>query len=176
MKRKHRAIMLVELLLGMLIAAGVVMILGLIMTRLFAVNVQAKEHQQFLANLGRLSQQFRRDVHAAAGASLATEADGNMKPAEDKLSLSMGPRTVIYSLAASGVQRAVSEGDAAVARDLFALPGFRPLSLKLDEHRREVELTIGRLAHPTGPTDEVSGKFSILAVLRDRPKAAEKQP
>lgn len=176
MKRKHRAIMLVELLLGLLIAAGVVMILGLIMSRLFAVNMQAKEHQQFLANLGRLSQQFRRDVHAATGASLVRDTDDTVKSRTEKLSLTIGQRTVMYSIAASGVERAVSEGGAAVARDLFALPGFKPLSTKLDEHRREAELSIGRLAHPTEPDAEISGKFTILAMLRRQSEAAEAQP
>ncbi len=176
MKRNHRAIMLVELLLGILIAAGVVMILGLIMSRLFAVNLQAKEHQQFLANLGRLSQQFRRDVHAAAGARLANEPEDQARHSAEKLSLTVGPKTVIYSIAARGVERAVSEGGGAVARDLFALPGFRPLSLELDEHRREVELTIGRLAHPAGSAAELSGSFSILAVLRNQSGTAEEQP
>lgn len=176
MKRTRRAIMLVELLLGILIAAGVVMILGLIMSRLFTVNLQAKEHQQFLASLGRLSQQFRRDVHAAAEARLANEPEDQTNPAAEKLALSVGPRTVIYSIAASGVERAVSEGGGAVARDLFALPGFRPLSLKLDEHRREVELTIGRLAQPTESSPEISGSFSILAVLRNQVDSVEEQP
>lgn len=174
MKRDRRAIMLVELLFGLLVAAGVVIILGLVMTRLFAFNTQAQEHHKFLANLGRLSQQFRRDVHSATGATL--EAGKTPDTAAEKLALAVGSRTVIYSLAAGSVERAVSEGEKIAAREVFELPGFKPLALDLDQHRREVELTIGRLAHPTDSASEVSGRFSILAVLRNQPKAKQEQP
>ncbi len=109
------------------------------------------------ANLTRLGEQFRADVHAAETVSQEEGPEGRVrwtiKVPDDK--------RVEYDLSANGLQRTEYYGERVHARDLFAVPvaGAR-LELKPPEKPVEATLLIKRGA---SAADDAEGELRIEA-------------
>ena len=167
MNHRRAGIALVELMVGIAIAAALVTTASVLINRLFTANRVAHEHAQTITNLGRLGEDFRRDAHAAFKAGIESVNDQPSRmtfviPADGE------PKTekqIVYSIAPHSVERIVRSGDKALHRDTYLLPGMRPLEWTLSNDHREAALAIGRLAQASPGDTALRGKFSIVAVL-----------
>jgi hypothetical protein len=163
---------LVELMVAMFVATALVGMLAAIVSRILLANATAREHLQTVVTIGRLGEQFRRDVHAAQSASLV---EANDAPPRLKLS-NDAQRTIEYEISPSGLARVAVTAGKPVARELFVLPGMKFLDCKIDEGSRHVSLSIGRLSRPQSDAATVAGQFSLVAALAQTEPASDKSP
>ena len=170
MIRRRAGMGLIEVMLAIAIATGVVGVLGVTISRMFAANAAAREHAHTMNALGQFGAQFRHDVHTAFSTSLEPAAERSQK-----VSIAAPENSEIqYEIVPGGIERRRISGGQLRARELFLLQGMRPLGWQLDKEHGEVALTIGRLAHPSADDGTLSGQFAIRAA--QRPASAVPKP
>jgi len=162
MTRSRVGMTLIEVMLAMVIGTAVMTVLAVTASRMLLSNDVAHQHVQTITALGRLGEDFRHDAHAASQVTLSGSGDAQQLTLTSEMD-----HKVIYQFVSGGVERMVSRNDQLRGRELFQLPGMRPLGWNLDEDRREVALKIGRLARPNTQDETLHGQFSILAALRN---------
>ncbi len=158
---KRRGMTLVEVMVTVALSTFVMGILVAVVSRLLVSNTAAHDHLQNLTTLGRLGEQFRSDAHAATDVHVE-RADKQPQ----RLTFHTADQSAIaYTIVPEGLRREVSAGDDVRQRELFVFAGMKPLGWQSDAQRREIALSIGRLAHPQREDDTIAGKFSIVAAL-----------
>jgi prepilin-type N-terminal cleavage/methylation domain-containing protein len=160
MMRPRAAFTLIELLVAIVLGSAVLGLLSATMSRVLTGSRAAQDHLQGANSLGRLAEQFRDDVHAAASAG--SDALGN-EPA--RLILEQGDGiSVAYAIDPDGLARIETASGAVRRRELFALSGMKVLGWTNDSaSTRRVSLEVARLA---GEHDEVvKTRLSIEALL-----------
>ncbi len=162
MIRPRDGMTLIEMMLAMVIGTAVMTVLAVTASRMLLSNDVAHQHLQTITTLGRIGEDFRGDVHAASQVAIAGSENAQQLTLTGETD-----RKVVYQFVSGGVERLVSQNDQLRGRELFQLPGMRPLGWNLDETRREVTLEIGRLARPNTQDETLHGQFSILAALRN---------
>ncbi len=112
-----------------------------------AANAAAGDHLATLVTLGRLGEQFRHDAHAASSAQ--HDASGGVP----RLRFVLADRSIQYTLASGGVERAVLKDQQPLARETFVMPGMRATSFDQSAPADEVTLWLARaVAAPDGGT------------------------
>lgn len=162
MIRRRAGMGLIEVMLAIAIATGVVGVLGVTVSRMFAANATAREHAHTMNALGQFGSQFRRDAHGALSTSLEPPAERTQVLAF----ATPGNDEIQYEIVPGGIERRLVSGGQPRARELFLMQGMKPIGWQLDEQHREVVLTIGRLARPSADDNTLSGQFSIRASQR----------
>ncbi len=138
---KKSGTMLVEVILCMVIGMVLLGIITTIFVRVVVMNPAAREHLETTTTLGRLAEQFRRDVHAALE---ATPSAADAPPARLTLQCP-GDARIEYELAGDGVRRTRFEGDQVRQREHFMLGGMKVTGWEVQTSSREVSLIVGRL-------------------------------
>ena len=164
MTTRRAGLTLIEAMLAMVIATGLVVVLSIAVSRLFRANQVAQEHVQTVTTLGRLGEQFRRDAHAASGVMVEAQGANQLQISEND-----GPR-IVYQIIPGGVERTSSEGEKVVQRETYLLPGMQPLAWEHAKEDRHLSLHIGRLANRETLNEKLSGQFTILAALASHPE------
>jgi prepilin-type N-terminal cleavage/methylation domain-containing protein len=157
--RSRTGYTLIELLIAMTIGTALMGTLAVLMARILSSNAAVKEHLQSVAALGRLGEQFRRDVHAAT----AAEVDGEVR----RLRLDApGRESIEYEICDAGLNRVVLRAGQAQAREQFVLAGMKVLGWNENSASTgELALELGRLARQDQDEPTVSSTFSITAAL-----------
>jgi len=170
MMRSRAAFTLIELLVAMVLGSAVLGLLAATMSRVLTGSRSAQDHLQAATSLGRLAEQFRDDVHAAASAH-SDRVDN--EPA--RLILERGDDTrVAYAIDPAGLARIETASGAVRRRELFALPGMKVLGWNDDSaSTRRVSLEVARLA---GDHDEVVKTRLSIEALLDADRAVRGQP
>lgn len=159
---KKPGTMLVEVMVCMVIGMMLVGVITTVFVRVVVMSPAAREHLETTTTLGRLAEQFRRDVHAALEATPST-ADA---PAP-RLSF-RGPDDVRieYELAADGLRRTRFEGDQVSQREHFVLGAVKVTGWEVETSNREVSLIIARLSQrEVDDAATVRYQFPITAKL-----------
>ena len=153
---------LIELLLAMSIGTVLMGILAVTMARVMFSNTAVGEQLQSTANLGRLGEQFRRDVHAATSAQVERDGEGVRRL---KLA-TKGGEVIEYEICDAGLNRIAHRDDVVPARDQFALAGMRVLDWNDDSAATgQVTLDVGRMIHHGELEPTVATRFAITAGL-----------
>jgi hypothetical protein len=161
---------LLEVMLAITIATALLSVMALAISRIFAENTAARQHSHTMNALGQLGSQLRRDVHVALSATPEPASDDTQR-----LELTLpGNGLVQYQIIRDGIERRQYSDGALRAKELFLLEGMRPMSWRVDNDRRDVVLTIGRLAHPdrdrspatthSVANETLRGEFTIRAI------------
>ncbi len=158
---RRPGIMLVEVLLAMVVATALIGMLAAVVSRMISANAAAQEHLRTVVTLGRLGEQFRRDVRASHH---ATFEEANDQPARLKLD-DDADRSIEYEITPAGLERVVSSDGETEQRELFVLPGMKFLGWNMEDDGRAVSLIVGRLARPRRNDATLRGRFSIVASL-----------
>jgi hypothetical protein len=138
---KKSGVMLVEVMLCMTIGMMLLGIITTIFVRVVVMNPVAREHLESTITLGRLAEQFRRDVHAALQATSSAADD----PAA-RLSLQCpGNVRIEYELAANGIRRALIQDEQVRQHEQFVMSGMKVVGWEIQTPNREVSLMVGRL-------------------------------
>ena len=154
---RRRGYSLVEVIVVMATAS---VLLGLTVTllyTLFRAERGGRDQVRHYTALGRLAEQFRRDVHAA------TAADA-IENQEWEFSLSDN-RTVTYRMEPGRVIRLEQAGEASPRRESFALPPGMTAAVEIDT---DAEPTFARLVivpAPAGPERPRGRPMQIDAML-----------
>ncbi len=158
----HAGYTLIELLLAMSIGTVLMGILAVTMSRIMTSNAAVGEQLQSITNLGRLGEQFRRDVHAATSAQVGR--DGEIVR---RLQLASTEDAVIeYEICDAGLNRVARRGGEVQGRDQFALNGMQVLGWNEDSATTgQVTLDVGRMTHHGELEPTVATRFSITAGL-----------
>jgi prepilin-type N-terminal cleavage/methylation domain-containing protein len=163
---------LLELMLAMLIGGAILSAGGVLMARVIRANAEAAEHLRGVVGLGRLGEQFRRDVHASTAATVVETAG---QPQRLRLRLS-GDVEVEYAPAPGCVLRTEAAGGQQRSRDAFVVGSMKALGFQVPvDASGAVSIVIGRPARRPGLEDVVSGKFEITAIAR-RADTSERKP
>jgi type II secretory pathway pseudopilin PulG len=167
--KRPSGIALVEVILAMSIASAVVGMLAAVVSRMVTANVASQEHLRTVVTLGRLGEQFRRDVRASR---LATFEEDNEQPPRLKLA-GEADRAIEYQITPAGLERVVRLAGEAERREPFVLPGMKFLGWNTEDDGRTVSLIVGRLARPGSEDPTLGSRFSIVASLaKHEPPAA----
>ena len=155
---------LVELLIAIMIGAAMLGVTGTLLARVIHANSAAADHLRGVVALGALGDQFRRDVHATATATV-DEADG--QPPRLRLTMADGA-AVVYEIDPSGLRRMESTAGEPERREAFTLSGMKILGFTADTAASgAISIVIGRLAAlPSG--EAVSGQFEMTALATAR--------
>lgn len=154
--------MLVEVMMCMVIGMILISVITTIFVRVVVMDPAAREHLETTTTLGRLAEQFRRDVHAALD---ATPSAAN--PLIPQLSLQgPGDLRTEYEPMADGLRRTLFNGDNVLEREHFALGDMKVLVWGVQKPNREVSMILGRLSHRDGDdAATVRYQFPITAKL-----------
>jgi hypothetical protein len=153
---------LVEVVMAMAIATAMVGVLAATVTRMMRANLESQQHLQTVVNLGRLGEQFRRDVREAHAASVA-DAAGD-RPGRLVLA-GQSDRQITYTGTAGGIERLASGGGQPDHREFYATSGMKFLAWQIAPDNREVAVVLGPLVRRETESDEVRGRFSLSAIL-----------
>jgi prepilin-type N-terminal cleavage/methylation domain-containing protein len=165
-RTRGRGFTLVELLVVMTVSTMAIGVLVGIVSHVLRVNSSVGEHLEAVVALGQLSEQFRRDVHAAARAEIETTAD---QPRRLRLD-GTGPARVEYEILASGLRRVETDALGGQHHELFVLPGMKILGWTEDfEAGGEVGLGLGWLIPQVEEGHDVRNRFFITASKRKFP-------
>ncbi|MGA2616452.1 MAG: hypothetical protein ABSF26_02510 [Thermoguttaceae bacterium] len=117
--RKRRGQSLVEMVVVMTVATAVSGVAIALLGAVLQLDGTARGQTRWVSSMGRLSEQFRRDVHQASAAAAVREAD----KAALRLQLPQG-RSVVYRLERGGIVRREQTGPKETV-PLSARPGGR---------------------------------------------------
>jgi hypothetical protein len=159
---------LVEVVMAMAVATAMVGLLAATVSRMMHASEQSHEHLQTIVTLGRLGEQFRRDVHAARSATIA-DAQGDQP---GRLVLDGPDRQVAYVVENDAIERVATAASEAPRRERFTLGGMKLLGWKVDGERREVSIALAPLARRGTQSSETRGQFPLSAVLAEPAQAA----
>jgi Tfp pilus assembly protein PilE len=161
---------LIEMLTVLTFAAVLISVLSTLMSRVLVANSASEGHLGDLATLGRLGEQFHRDVHAANQFSL--DKTGQWQ----KLHLSLPEGSEVrYEIVPSGVSRVFTRPGESAAREVFVMKDLRALGWNDDSQQSgQLALQVARL-RPTPYGEAETGRaFSVVARLAgDRRLATE---
>lgn len=139
---KRRGTMLVEVMTCMVIGMILIGVITTIFVRVVVMDPAAREHLATTTTLGRLAEQFRRDVHAALD---ATPMAAN--PLVPQLSLQgPGDLRIEYEPAADGLRRTRLDGDHVIQREHFVLGDMRVTGWEVQKSNRDVSMIVGRIS------------------------------
>jgi prepilin-type N-terminal cleavage/methylation domain-containing protein len=170
--RPRAAYTLIELLITMVIGATILAAGMTLLVQAIRANAAAADHARTIVNLGRLSEQFRADVHDSR--TLALAKVGDSRPGQLALTSTDGSH-VEYVLTPDELTRTRTAGDRVVERDVYRLATMRAVGLRADQAGGEAAIVIQRIT-PL-PSGEVAlGKFEILAVAPRAGQRAEDKP
>lgn len=146
---RRRGLTLIELLVAM---AGASAILGMAVAMVYTLLEADRAGRQRMhvgESLGRLAEQFRRDVHAAEAVAPLAPAGGQQPSPGWQLRLDDG-RSVRYGVREGKLIRSEHLGGKAVRQDSFALPHGATMSVRPDAGGppRAVRLSIEPAAAP----------------------------
>ena len=99
------------------------------------------EHLETTTTLGRLAEQFRRDVHAAVEAT-PSAADA---PAPQLRLNGPGDLRIEYESTDGGLRRTQFEGDKVRQREFFVLSAMKVTGWEFQASSRQVSMIVGRL-------------------------------
>jgi type II secretory pathway component PulJ len=159
---------LVEVVIAMAVATAMVGLLAATVSRMMLASEQSHEHLRTMVTLGRLGEQFRRDVHAAGSATIA-DAQGDQP---GRLVLEGSGRQVAYAVEFDAIERVATATGEAPRRERFALGGLKFLGWKVDDERREVSVALAPLARRGTQSGETRGQFPLSALLARPAQAA----
>ena len=161
---------LVDVLVAIVVGTALMGVPMATMSRVISSNSTASDHLQSTVVLAQLSEQFRRDVHAA----IEVRADQATGPAQTFIFQLSPAERVEYEVSDGALRRTLFSADQVRHREVYVLPGMKVLGCEVHpENRGEVALLVGRLA-PMGldPT-AVRSRFRIVAYVaherRERP-------
>lgn len=138
----RRGTMLVEVMTCMVIGMVLIGVITTIFVRVVVMDPAAREHLATTTTLGRLAEQFRRDVHAALDATPTAE-----NPLVLQLRLQgPGDLRIVYEPGADGVRRTRFDGDNVLQREHFVLDGMKVTGWEVQKSSREVSMIVGRLS------------------------------
>ena len=159
---KRFGTMLVEVMICMVIGMVLIGVITTTFIRVIVMDPAAHQHLETTTTLGRLAEQFRRDVHASLEATpSAADAPG------PRLTLhGPGEARIEYELTVDGLRRARLEGDQVLQRELFVLSDMKVTGWEVQPSNREVSLIIGGLSQRlVDDAAMVKRQFTITARL-----------
>jgi len=112
--KRRRGYSLVELLVVISMSSVMLGIITVLFTLLFRIERSGRDHVRHSAVLGRLADQFRRDVHATPVGGVSVGEPVQFSPAPD--------RTITYGTPHGAVIRIERVGSEEVRRESFVLP------------------------------------------------------
>jgi type II secretory pathway pseudopilin PulG len=129
-QRRRSGITIVEMIVVITIVAAMLTLCALLLQMLMKVDADSRARRDGSVVLGRLTEQFRDDLHAARTVTLVDRPSG----AKTGLRLQRGAdRTVEYQAdGGSSVVRVESERGKPVRRERYEIPRSDPIALGLD--------------------------------------------
>ncbi len=134
--------MLVEVMTCMVIGMVLIGVITTIFVRVVVMDPAAHEHLATTTTLGRMAEQFRRDVHAALD---ATPTAANPLVLQLRLQ-GPGELRIEYEPVADGLRRTRFAGDKALQREHFVLDDMKVMGWEVEKSNRDVSMIVGRLS------------------------------
>ena len=123
--RRRRGFTLIELMVVIAIVTVILSLVGAVFQRLFLSEQTAMRAALIERTVSRLADQFRRDIHAATGASIDTNREG-ATGALELFEANRDQPAVVYVARTDEVIREQHAADASVThREVFRLPDCR---------------------------------------------------
>lgn len=167
---RRPGVTLIELVAVLGIGAVMMGVTVTLLYGLLRADCSGRDHLRQSIGLGRLADQFRRDVHAAKTSRDVTDGDGRQfELAAD--------RTVTYRLQSGGLTRSEQVGEATVRRESFALPPGATASIQMAADAQPAIVSL--MITPVAKAPEPAGGpvIRIDAVLaRDHRFAKPEEP
>ena len=170
---RNAGITLVEMVIAITMATALMTVLTAVVVRVISANHAATDHLAALVGVGRLGEQFRRDVHAATSAKI----DQHDQESPRILLSDDDGNKIEYTLAGDAVHRDASSSGAGRNRETYYLPGLHVVGCdRQGDDGRRLSLRIGRIAADNVEPLAIGGQFTIDALLATDRTPAETAP
>jgi len=139
--KQRRGITIVETIVSMSISAVIVGVAVGAIHQLFLAESRSRDHVARLVSVGRLADQFRRDVHASVGLADQNEMADNLSCEELHLATHEG-QTIVYRVDATSVERIGLLGEDIQQLETYTLPPATEAVFEINDEMRNRMLTL----------------------------------